>query len=132
MVKNIEILILLNEMVKRADFMMEDIATELEVENIELSELVDEEDENIYELFEQLGKINGELSMLTEELRGSMCSEGFDCEDYARWCSEIEYEPMRITGLFETFEEVHRVLELYISETVRGYRILTQDGYVPQ
>ena len=44
-------------------------------------------------------------------------------------CNEIEYDPMRMTGLIETFEKAHKILEFYISETLRGYRILTQDGY---
>lgn len=39
---------------------------------------------------------------------------------------------MRLTGLIETFEEAHKALQRYISETIRGYRILTQDGYGTQ
>lgn len=127
--KNIQILVLINEKVQKADFMMEDIATRMELEQVELDELISNDDDDIYELFEQIDEINVGLNMLSEDMRGSICNEGFDCEDYARWCNEIEYDPMRMTGLIETFEKAHKVLEFYISETLRGYRILTQDGY---
>lgn len=130
--KNIQILVTLKAQVETADFMMEDLATCIDVEDVELDELISEKDEDVLALLEQFKKIDCTLNMLTEDLRSSLCNEGFDCESYSTWVSELCYDLMRLTGLIETFEEAHKVLELYISETIRGYRILTQDGYGTQ
>lgn len=130
--KNIQILVTLKAQVETADFMMEDLATFIDVEDVDLDELISEKDEDVLALLEQFKKIDCTLNMLTEDLRGSLCNEGFDCESYSTWVSELCYDLMRLTGLIETFEEAHKVLELYISETIRGYRILTQDGYGTQ
>ena len=130
--KNIQILVTLKAQVETADFMMEDLATCIDVEDVELDELISEKDEDVLALLEQFKKIDCTLNMLTEDLRSSLCNEGFDCESYSTWVSELCYDLMRLTGLIETFEEAHKILELYISETIRGYRILTQDGYGTQ
>ena len=130
--KNIQILVTLKAQMETADFMMEDLATFIDVEDVELDELISEKDEDVLALLEQFKKIDCTLNMLTEDLRSSLCNEGFDCESYSTWVSELCYDLMRLTGLIETFEEAHKVLELYISETIRGYRILTQDGYGTQ
>ena len=130
--KNIQILVTLKAQVETADFMMEDLATCIDVEDVELDELISEKDEDVLALLEQFKKIDCTLNMLTEDLRSSLCNEGFDCESYSTWVSELCYDLMRLTELIETFEEAHKVLELYISETIRGYRILTQDGYGTQ
>ena len=115
-----------------AYFMMDDLATCIDVEDVDLDELISEKDEDVLALLEQFKKIDCTLNMLTEDLRSSLCNEGFDCESYSTWVSELCYDLMRLTGLIETFEEAHKILELYISETIRGYRILTQDGYGTQ
>lgn len=130
--KNIQILVTLKAQVETADFMMEDLATCIDVEDVDLDELISEKDEDVLAILEQFKKIDCTLNMLTEDLRSSLCNEGFDCESYSTWVSELCYDLMRLTGLIETFEEAHKVLELYISETIRGYRILTQDGYGTQ
>lgn len=130
--KNIQILVTLKAQVETADFMMEDLATCIDVEDVDLDELISEKDEDVLALLEQFKKIDCTLNMLTEDLRSSLCNDGFDCESYSTWVSELCYDLMRLTGLIETFEEAHKVLELYISETIRGYRILTQDGYGTQ
>ena len=130
--KNIQILVTLKAQVETAYFMMDDLATCIDVEDVDLDELISEKDEDVLALLEQFKKIDCTLNMLTEDLRSSLCNEGFDCESYSTWVSELCYDLMRLTGLIETFEEAHKVLELYISETIRGYRILTQDGYGTQ
>lgn len=130
--KNVQILVTLKAQVETADFMMDDLATCIDVEDVDLDELISEEDEDVLALLEQFKKIDCTLNMLTEDLRSSLYNEGFDCESYSTWVSELCYDLMRLTGLIETFEEAHKVLELYISETIRGYRILTQDGYGTQ
>ena len=130
--KNIQILVTLKPQVETADFMMDDLATCIDVEDVDLDELISEKDEDVLALLEQFKKIDCTLNVLTEDLRSSLCNEGFDCESYSTWVSELCYDLMRLTGLIETFEEAHKILELYISETIRGYRILTQDGYGTQ
>ena len=130
--KNIQILVTLKAQVEPAYFMMDDLATCIDVEDVDLDELISEKDEDVLALLEQFKKIDCTLNVLTEDLRSSLCNEGFDCESYSTWVSELCYDLMRLTGLIETFEEAHKVLELYISETIRGYRILTQDGYDTQ
>lgn len=130
--KNIQILVTLKAQVETAYFMMDDLATCIDVEDVDLDELISEKDEDVLALFEQFKKVDCTLNMLTEDLRSSLCNEGFDCESYSTWVSELCYDLMRLTGLIETFEEAHKILELYISETIRGYRILTQDGYGTQ
>lgn len=130
--KNIQILVTLKAQAETADFMMDDLATCIDVEDVDLDELISEKDEDVLAILEQFKKIDCTLNMLTEDLRSSLCNEGFDCESYSTWVSELCYDLMRLTGLIETFEEAHKILELYISETIRGYRILTQDGYGTQ
>ena len=130
--KNIQILVTLKAQVETAYFMMDDLATCIDVEDVDLDELISEKDEDVLALLEQFKKIDCTLNVLTEDLRSSLCNEGFDCESYSTWVSELCYDLMRLTELIETFEEAHKVLELYISETIRGYRILTQDGYGTQ
>ena len=130
--KNIQILVTLKAQVETAYFMMDDLATCIDVEDVDLDELISEKDEDVLALLEQFKKIDCTLNVLTEDLRSSLCNEGFDCESYSTWVSELCYDLMRLTGLIETFEEAHKILELYISETIRGYRILTQDGYGTQ
>ena len=117
--KNIQILVTLKAQVETADFMMEDLATCIDVEDVDLDELISEKDEDVLALLEQFKKIDCTLNMLTEDLRSSLCNEGFDCESYSTWVSELCYDLMRLTGLIETFEEAHKVLELYISETIK-------------
>lgn len=100
--KNIQILVTLKAQVETADFMMEDLATFIDVEDVDLDELISEKDEDVLALLEQFKKIDCTLNMLTEDLRSSLCNEGFDCESYSTWVSELCYDLMRLTGLIES------------------------------
>ena len=56
-------------------------------------------------------------------------NDGFDPDDYKFWNACLIHSPYNLEGLIETFEGALETLELYILETVRGYKILTQLAY---
>ena len=56
--KNIKILATLKEQVETVDFMMEDLAVCVSVDDAELAELISEGDEDVLELIEQFKKID--------------------------------------------------------------------------
>ena len=70
--KNIQILVTLKAQMETADFMMEDLATFIDVEDVELDELISEKDEDVLAILEQFKKIDCTLNMLTEDLRSSL------------------------------------------------------------
>lgn len=51
--KNIQILVTLKAQVETADFMMEDLATCIDVEDVDLDELISEKDEDVLALLKQ-------------------------------------------------------------------------------
>ena len=138
--KNIDILMELKKQLNAANFIMDDIEVEIETDDVELDELISEEDELIYELFETINDINQMLNMLTVDLRQAMSDEikantdekNFECETYGTWCEMISHEPMKMVGLIDSFAAVHNGMLDFIAETIRGFRILTQDGYGTQ
>lgn len=138
--KNIEILVAIKSNINLANFMMDDIEERVNVDKTALDALISAEDEDIYALFEVIGNIGSFINMLTEDLRQSMGSamceinsdEGYDCDCYYVWCEKLKYNPHKFVGLFESFEAIHNAMLIYIDETIRGYRILTQDGYGTQ
>ena len=71
--KNIQILVTLKAQVETADFMMDDLATCIDVEDVDLDELISEKDEDVIAILEQFKKIDCTLNMLTEDLRSSLC-----------------------------------------------------------
>ena len=69
------------------------------------------------------------LDSLTEDIKDTMLSAGFDSDDFKVWNAALILNPLNIEGLLETFEGAMDTLELYLIETIKGYRILTQLAY---
>lgn len=129
MIQNIEILIKIKGLIKNYYFLLDDILAVSNMEDEPLDEMIANADEDVIELLNLIIDIDKLLNALTEDLRDSIGNEGFDCNDYSTWAMRLVYDPMSFDGLHETFTEALKHLELYIQETIRGYRILTQPAY---
>ena len=58
-----------------------------------------------------------------------MLNEGFDIDEYNEWTSSLMYNQYNLEGMLETIENALEILEVYILETMRGYRMLRQLVY---
>ena len=85
--------------------------------------------QGIVSILNAINDIDKLLDSLTEDLRSSMVNDGFDPDDYKYWNACLVHSPYNLEGLLETFEGALETLELYILETVKGYKILTQLAY---
>ncbi len=127
--KNIEILVAIKESAEKANLIIEDIEQKMELEGVELADLISAEDKDVCSLISKLNDINIYIHMLTEEVQTYMKTEVISRDMYSEWYKKIIHDPMRLVGLMESFEEKHTALISYISEIIRDYRILTQEGY---
>ena len=101
----------------------------LEDKDTEFSDLIESPCQEMCDILNAINDIDKLLDSLTEDLRGSMVNDGFDPDDYKFWNACLIHSPYNLEGLIETFEGAIETLELYILETVRGYKILTQLAY---
>ena len=101
----------------------------LEDKDTEFSDLIENPCEELCELLNSINDIDKLLDSLTEDLRSSMVNDGFDPDDYKYWNACVIHNPLNLEGLLETFEGAIETLELFILETVRGYKILNQLAY---
>ena len=80
-------------------------------------------------LLNSINDVDKFLDSLTEDIKDTMLSTGFDSDDFKVWNAALILNPLNIEGLLETFEGAMDTLELYLIETIKGYRILTQLAY---
>ena len=102
---------------------------EIDVNDAELFDLIKDGDKRVIDIMNTIADIAQNLGLLTEDIKASMLNEGFDVDDYNEWTSSLAYNKYNLEGMLETFENALEVLEVYILETIRGYRILTQFAY---
>ena len=129
MKRNIDILIEIQIKIYRFKFAADDISVAMDVNDAELSDLIKGGNKSTVVLMNMIVGITGCLDLLTEDIKASMLDEGFDIDDFNEWTARLTYNPFSIEGMLETFENALEVLEVYILETIRGYRILTQFAY---
>ena len=129
MIRNIDILIEIQNRIHKFRILDDVIAVMLEDKDTEFSNLIESPCQEMCDILNAINDIDKLLDSLTEDLRGSMVNDGFDPDDYKFWNACVIHSPYNLEGLIETFEGAIETLELYILETVRGYKILTQLAY---
>ena len=129
MIRNIDILIEIQNRIHKFRILDDVIAVMLEDKDTEFSNLIESPCQEMCDILNAINDIDKLLDSLTEDLRGSMVNDGFDPDDYKFWNAYLIHSPYNLDGLIETFEGAIETLELYILETVRGYKILTQLAY---
>ena len=70
-----------------------------------------------------------ELSIVTDVEETEISTLVKNGDDLKVWNAALILNPLNIEGLLETFEGAMDTLELYLIETIKGYRILTQLAY---
>lgn len=126
MIRNIDILIEIQNRIHKFRILDDVIAVMLEDKDTEFSDLIETPCQEMCDILNAINDIDKLLDSLTEDLRGSMVNDGFDPDDYKFWNACLIHSPYNLEGLIETFDGALETLELYILETIRGYKILTQ------
>ena len=129
MKRNIDILVEIQRRIYKFKFTSDDISVAIDVNDAELFDLIKDGDKRVIDIMNTIADIAQNLGLLTEDIKASMLNEGFDVDDYNEWTSSLAYNKYNLEGVLETFENALEVLEVYILETIRGYRILTQFAY---
>ena len=129
MIRNIDILLEIQDRIHKFRILDDVIAVHLEDKDTEFSDLIENPYQEMCDFLNAINDVDKLLDSLTEDLRGSMVNDGFDPDDYKFWNACVIHNPYNLEGLIETFEGAIETLELYILETVRGYKILTQLAY---
>lgn len=129
MKRNIDILVEIQKKIYTVKFASDDISVAIDVNDAELFALIKDGDKRVITIMDTIADIAKSLGLLTEDIKASMLNEGFDVDDYNEWTSSLACNKYNLEGMLETFENALEVLEVYILETMRGYRILTQFAY---
>ena len=129
MIRNIDILYTMQDRVRKFKFYVEELSIVTDVEETEISTLVKNGDDLMIGLLNSINDVDKFLDSLTEDIKDTMLSAGFDSDDFKVWNAALILNPLNIEGLLETFEGAMDTLELYLIETIKGYRILTQLAY---
>lgn len=129
MIRNIDILVEIQRRIYKFKFTEDDIAVALDVDDGSISGYVEIGDRNVFNLISTIKEIAVYLSLLTEDIKASMLNEGFDIDEYNEWTSSLMYNQYNLEGMLETIENALEILEVYILETMRGYRMLRQLVY---
>ena len=129
MIRNIDILYTMQDRVRKFKFYVEELSIVTDVEETDISTLVKNGDDLMIGLLNSINDVDKFLDSLTEDIKDTMLSAGFDSDDFKVWNAALILNPLNIEGLIETFEGAMDTLELYLIETIKGYRILTQLAY---
>ena len=129
MIRNIDILYTMQDRVRKFKFYVEELSIVTDVEETDISTLVKNGDDLMIGLLNSINDVDKFLDSLTEDIKDTMLSAGFDSDDFKVWNAALILNPINIEGLLETFEGAMDTLELYLIETIKGYRILTQLAY---
>lgn len=129
MIRNIDVLLEIQDRIHKFRILDDVIAVIVEDKDTEFSDLLETPCQEMCDFLNAINDIDKLLGSLTEDLRGSMVNDGFDPDDYKFWNACVIHNPYNLEGLIETFEGAIETLEIYILETVRGYKILTQLAY---
>lgn len=129
MKRNIDILVEIQRRIYKFKFTSDDISVAIDVNDAELFDLIKDGDKRVIDIMNTIADIAQNLGLLTEDIKASMLNEGFDVDDYNEWTSSLMYNQYNLEGMLETIENALEILEVYILETMRGYRMLRQLVY---
>ncbi len=129
MIRNIDVLFTIQDRIRKFKFYVEELSIVTDVEETKISTLVQKGDDIMLGLLNAINDVDKFLDSLTEDIKDTMLPAGFDCDDFSVWNAALIHNPLNIEGLLETFEGAMDALELYVIETIRGYKILTQLAY---
>lgn len=132
MKRNIDILKEIQKNIRGFRVMSENIDITASVEDMELVDMINDGRQEVTDIIGIIGSIAGKLDILTEDIRNAMCNDGFDCDDYAMWNSYISDNPYELEGLLEFVEEALKILDFFILESLKGYKMITQLAYDPE
>jgi len=129
MIRNIDLLMEMQKSIHKLYFLTDDIFEKCESEKTSISMLIDMKCKKIQAVLTIIDDIDRILDSLTEDIKSSLLNEGFDSDDYKVRNVGLRLEPCRLGETLDSVIEQLRILELYILESIRGYKILTQLAY---
>ena len=133
MKRNIDVLFEIQNKIRKFYFLTDEADMYMQLEELDLADVIERADETglqmLCDILNIINDVDKLLDLLTEDLKNSSYSEEFDCDDYKIWNARLIHSPYNLEGLSETFSEALKTLDLYILETIRGYRILNQYAY---
>lgn len=132
MKRNIDVLKSIQRKIHRFRVLSENISITLSEENIELVDMINDGKQEITNIIGVIGDIDKLLSTLTEDIRNAMSNDGFDCDDYDMWNEYISDNPYELEGRLESIQEALAILDFFILESFKGYKMITQLAYNPE
>lgn len=132
MKRNIDVLKDIQRKIYKFRVATEEMNITLSDENIELIDMITGSENEIDDIIVIISDIDRLLSTLTEDIRNAMCNAGFDCDDYAVWNEYISDNPYELEGRLESVEEALAMLDFFILESLKGYKMITQLAYDPE
>lgn len=129
MIRNIDLILAIQEKVQNFNILTDELSIIIDTDEVDMFDLIENDDSIIIDILNTINDVGKILDLLTEDIRSSMLEAGFDCDDFKMWNAKLWHCSFNLEGLLETFEGAFEVLEFYVIETVRGYKILTQLAY---
>lgn len=129
MIRNIDLIFAIQEKVQNFNILTDELSVIIDTDEVDMFDLIENGDSIIIDILNTINDVGKMLDLLTEDIRSSMLEAGFDCDDFKMWNAKLWHCPFNLEGLFETFEGAFEVLEFYVLETIRGYKVLTQLAY---
>lgn len=127
--RNIDILEVLVILIKHIKSLEDDIDIDMDVEEIEISDLIERDDNNLNEFVRIAEKINSTINELTEDLRSALDYEQFDCESL-EWClNKIKHNRQELENYYVPVCVAVTYLDMAIRNNISEYKILTQFAY---
>lgn len=127
--RNIDVLEVLVILIKHIKSLEDDIDIDMDVEEIEISDLIERDDNNLNEFVRIAEKINSTINELTEDLRSALDYEQFDCESL-EWClNKIKHNRQELENYYVPVCVAVTYLDMAIRNNISEYKILTQFAY---
>ena len=127
--RNIDVLEVLVILIKHIKSLEDDIDIDMDVEEIEISDLIERDDTNLNEFVRIAEKINSTINELTEDLRSALDYEQFDCESL-EWClNKIKHNRQELENYYVPVCVAVTYLDMAIRNNISEYKILTQFAY---
>ena len=127
--RNIDVLEVLVILIKHIKSLEDDIDMDMDIEEIEISDLIERDDNNLKEFVRIAEKINSTINELTEDLRSALDYEQFDCESL-EWClNKIKHNRQELENYYVPVCVAVTYLDMAIRNNISEYKILTQFAY---
>ena len=124
--KNIDVLEAIVILINHIKMLEDDIDIDMDINEIEISDLVARDDATLNEFIRIAEKINSTINLLTEDLRSALDYKEFDCESL-EWClNKIKYNRQEIENYYVPICVATTCLSGAIRNNISEYKILTQ------